>query len=300
MQIQSDTAASLKLTCEGALKVLHAAIAKADAGQFARIHAIWALGQLHRRGNLETSDALASLLLPLLDDNDAEIRAQAANILGDCRQLNAWAKLVSRLTDDSPRVQPFAAQALGKLGRNEAIPPLITLLAANDDRDPVLRHAAVMGLVGSSCGSAEILLPFAKNRSTAARMGVLLALRRLNAEQVASLLDDADPRIVVEAARAIYDVPISAAMPKLAELISRGSQDEALMRRVLAGDITAAAFDAEIPVDECLQVEIHVEIVPVHRVAYGASAKIGDRAVLVPLHEIGETVDHVVHDAKAV
>src|SRR5215471_5592255 len=29
MQIQSDTAASLKLTCEGAMKLLHAAIAKA-------------------------------------------------------------------------------------------------------------------------------------------------------------------------------------------------------------------------------------------------------------------------------
>ena len=42
-------------------------------------------------------------------------------------------------------------------------------------------------------------------------MGVLLALRRLGDPEVARFLDDPDPRLVLEAARAINDVPITAA-----------------------------------------------------------------------------------------
>ncbi|HEY2411775.1 MAG TPA: PVC-type heme-binding CxxCH protein [Pirellulaceae bacterium] len=218
-----------------------AAIAKASASQLARMHAIWALGQLHRRGGLDASSTLVSLLLPLLHDNDAEIRAQAANVLGDCRQTAAWEKLVSQLTDESPRVRLFAAQGLGKFGRKEAIEPLIALLAANDDRDAVLRHAAVMGLVGSSGEDANKLLSFAKHSSAAVRMGIVLALRQLASDHIGLLLDDVDPRIVVEAARAIYDAPIPAALPKLASLISRGSEDESLMRRVLAANFRLGA-----------------------------------------------------------
>jgi quinoprotein glucose dehydrogenase len=213
-----------------------AAVAKANTNQHARIHAIWALGQLHRRSGLNTSNPFAALLASLLDDNDTEVRAQAANVSGNCRQFGAFEKLVSRLTDESSRVRLFVAQGLGKLGRKEAIEPLIALLAANDDRDPVLRQAAVMGLVGSSCGDAANLLSFVKNPSAAVRMGLLLALRRLESAHVASLLDDTDPRIVVEATRAIYDTPIPAALPKLADLLSRGSQDDALLRRVLAAN----------------------------------------------------------------
>jgi quinoprotein glucose dehydrogenase len=64
-------------------------------------------------------------------------------------------------------------------------------------------------------------------------MGVLLALRRRQSEHLADFLDDSDPRLVVEAARAIHDVPIPAAMPRLAALIGREMQDDALIRRVL-------------------------------------------------------------------
>ena len=51
-------------------------------------------------------------------------------------------------------------------------------------------------------------------------------------------MSDPDPLIVLEAARAIHDVPIAAAMPRLAALIDRpiggsASEQNALMRRVL-------------------------------------------------------------------
>lgn len=209
--------------------------AKGNASQLARVHAIWAVGQRARRGAGTVHASFAAMLLPLLDDSDAEIRAQVANVLGDCHAGDPE-KLIARLSDESPRVRYFAAQSLGKTTYKHAIEPLVALLAANDDRDPVLRHAAVMGLVGSSGGSPEALLPFAKHSSVSARLGVVLALRRLGSEQVTHLLDDSDPRVVVEAARAIYDLPIPTALPKLAALINRGSQDDALMRRVLAAN----------------------------------------------------------------
>jgi quinoprotein glucose dehydrogenase len=50
---------------------------------------------------------------------------------------------------------------------------------------------------------------------------------------VADGLRDADPRIVLEAARAIHDMPIGAATPQLAALISDHSDNDALLRRVL-------------------------------------------------------------------
>ena len=52
------------------------------------------------------------------------------------------------------------------------------------------------------------------------RLAKLLALRRLGNPAVAYFLEDEDPQIVLEAARAINDVPIPAAFPQLAALIA--------------------------------------------------------------------------------
>jgi quinoprotein glucose dehydrogenase len=141
--------------------------------------------------------------------------------------------LIALLDDDSPRVQYFAAQSLGKLADPRAIAPLLALLERNADRDAVLRHAAVMGLTGSAGGNPSRLVERATHRSSAARIGVLLSLRRLASPEVSLFLNDADPRLVVEAARAIHDLPIEAALPQLAALITRQTSDDALIRRVL-------------------------------------------------------------------
>ena len=54
-------------------------------------------------------------------------------------------------------------------------------------------------------------------------MAVLLTPCRWESPEVARFLNDIDPKIVAEAARAIYDVPIDAALPALANLDARGS-----------------------------------------------------------------------------
>jgi len=211
-----------------------AAVATGSGPPLARIHALWALGQIARAQG--SPEPVAGVALALLADGDAEVRAQAARVLGEARAAAARDALVARLQDANARVQYFAAQSLGKLGSPEAIEPLLSLLEQNADRDRVLRHGAVMGLAGAAAGKPELLVPHARHSSPAARLGVLLALRRLAAEEISLFLDDPDPRLVTEAARAIYDLPLPAALPKLAALVSRGSFDDALMRRVLAAN----------------------------------------------------------------
>jgi quinoprotein glucose dehydrogenase len=186
--------------------------------RLARLHAIWALGQIGRKAPTSLDP-----LVPLLGDPDDEVRAQAAKTLGDARSAPAFGPLVRLLKDDSPRVRSLAAIALGKLGRPGAVEPLVQLLRDNADADPFLRHAAVMGLVGSDDPAA--LLRAASDPAPSVRLGVLLALRRLKRPEVARFLDDADPRLVTEAARAVYDAPVEPAMPALAALARSDRRD---------------------------------------------------------------------------
>jgi quinoprotein glucose dehydrogenase len=219
-----------------------ASVAKDNASLLARVHAIWGIEQLARRGGYP--DEAMAAVLPLLADGDPEVRAQAAKVLGESRTAAAQEQLVERLADDSPRVRFFAAQSLGKLGQAGSIGPLLSLLEQNNDEDPVLRQGAIVGLVGASGGQAQPLVAEALHPSPAARLGLVVALRRLHAEEVAQFLNDADPRVVLEAAGAIHDEPIAGAMPALAALITRSSDDDALLRRVLNANYRAGSAEA--------------------------------------------------------
>jgi quinoprotein glucose dehydrogenase len=205
-------AAQFALANRGAesIELLTRVAARKD-NALARLHAIWGLGQLARRGQVG-----ADVFLPLLSDGDEEVRCHSAKVLGELRAAQAYGGLVKLLGDPSDRVKSFAAMALGKLGQKEAIPAVLEVLRKNVDADGYLRHACVMALAGIN--DDEALHAAAKDKSVAVRMGALLAWRRLKSPHVASLLDDPDPAIVVEAARTINDVPIPEAYPQLARL----------------------------------------------------------------------------------
>jgi quinoprotein glucose dehydrogenase len=207
-------------------------IARRAQNLSARLHAIWGLGQLARNKSARQSPGLSHSLGPLLDDPEPEVRAQSAKVLGDAREAAAFKRLAALLGDANPRVRFFAAMALGKLGRAEAVGPILEMLRSTGDSDPYLRHAGVMGLVGS--GDVPALMRAAADHSPAVRMGVLLALRRLGDAAVARFLEDRDPRLVLEAARAIHDVPIALALPALAALPIHSSMRMPLLRRVQA------------------------------------------------------------------
>jgi quinoprotein glucose dehydrogenase len=199
-----------------------------DRNQMARIHAIWTLWQLAGDGHPAALDSLSALL----GDDDPHVRAQAARVLGDTGATQATDALIKRLKDRNARVQAYAAQALGQLEAGSAIEPLLALLRRNDDADANLRHAAVMGLTG--IGDVEAMLAYADDASRPARLGILLALRRLEHPALAQFLDDPNAFLVTEAAWAIHDRGIERAMPALAGLIDRkGLKKPSLLRRVI-------------------------------------------------------------------
>lgn len=203
-----------------------ARVALQSDAPLARLHAIWGLGQIGR----VQRDSL-SVIGSLLEDGDAEVRAQTAKVFGDARFTGASKALVKALSDPSSRVRFFAAIALGNMGDTKAVQPLLAMLRENADKDPFLRHAGVMGLVGTA--DAPALTAAATDASRSVRMGVLLAMRRLKMPAVAMFLHDSDPLIALEAARAINDLPINDAMPQLAALIDQTTPSEPLDWRVV-------------------------------------------------------------------
>ena len=212
--------AQFALVSKAAVEIL-ARAARESSTVYGRLHAIWGLGQLQAVAPVGS----------LLDDPEAEVRAQAAKVLGDLRA--GLHPLIARLDDAHPRVRFMAAIALGKLGKKEAFEPLVEMIRKNGDRDAFLRHAGVMGLAG--IGDVRALASKSTDESRPVRLAALLALRRLEREEVQEFLADADPQIVVEAARAISDVPIPGAQDELAGLLERrGLPSPALLRAIQA------------------------------------------------------------------
>jgi quinoprotein glucose dehydrogenase len=227
--------AQFALAAKGAESVsTFAPVAESNPNQLARLHAIWGLGQIARK----TPDALKSVL-PLLGDKDDEVRAQTAKVLGDAKYAGAYDGLLKALTDSNARVRFFAAMGLGKLGRAQAVPAILNLLRENNDADPYLRHAGVMALVWIK--DMPAIESAAKDSSKAVRIASLLAMRRLALPQVATFLSDADDEVVLEAARAIYDLPIEPALPKLAALVAqpKWSENKPLNEMVLVRALAA-------------------------------------------------------------
>jgi len=182
----------------------------ADAPELARVHALWGLGQLG-------ASALAGLEDPAA--LSPELRAQLARVAGDARAEPFAPLLLAWLRDANARVRFFAAQSLGALGAQEAVAPLFELLRENADRDVFLRHAAVYAL--QRIGDRNGVLARADDPARSVRLGALLCLRAWADARIARFLEDADRSLVVEAARAIHDVPIGDANAALAALLPK-------------------------------------------------------------------------------
>jgi quinoprotein glucose dehydrogenase len=210
------------------------------ANQLARVNAIWGISQLARQDK-----KYAATLLPLLQDKDPEIRAQAAKWLGDIKYADAGSKLIPLLKDTAARAKFFAAEALGRIHYQPAIDPLIEMLKENNDADAYLRHAGSLAL--ARIGKAEPLLALSSNPSRALRIAAVVALRRMQHEGVARFLNDQDEFVVTEAARAINDdLSIPGALPALGTLLNTTAfTNEPLIRRAINANLrvgTAAAM----------------------------------------------------------
>lgn len=181
----------------------------------ARRHAFWALAQIGRQiSNPQEKEELTRPLQKLLTSNSAETRRLSAWFVGETMTQGYTKELQNSLKDTAPSVAYAAAVSLGQLHEISAIPALAALAETNADKDPFLTHALVSAI--SNSDDPQAFSALVRSPDTHVHRIALLALRRLETQSIATFLNDSDPRLIVEAARAINDVPINSAMPTLA------------------------------------------------------------------------------------
>ena len=240
-----------------------------------RYHGIWGLGQIYAKmvaqdrsnfGGGDFGDG-SGLVRTLLDSPDEEVVRQTLRALSwsgnaDLAKVGLdgskspipW----ERYVDASPRLQAAAVTAFGKLAaETEFTVPLanrfVGMLAANDDRDPGLRHAVVHALsqIGRDLpqdGSRErVLLTAIADGSDAVQRAGAVVLRRWKAKQIHKLLEGS-PTVALEAARAIYDEPIPEAMTMLAAMPIEADTPAPLARRIAAAN-SALVGGADVTAD---------------------------------------------------
>ncbi len=246
-----------------------AGVLKESKNQLARLHAVWGLGQVARKCEAakkwSESEAAEKLLIELLRDANTEVKVAAIQLVGETKRFDlppptdALEAVSPLLTSPEPRVQAAAAVALGKIGSLSALrqfggprdnpskyPILFDLLRANNDKDPYVRHAAVMGLFYATHGWPHRLMDAWKTAKEKAadkydvpsvRLGVLLALRKYKCAGCSAFLSDPDPKIVAEAARAIYDERcVGGTMESLAIVAEKPNLPDAISFRALAAN----------------------------------------------------------------
>lgn len=199
--------------------------------QLERLHGVWGLGILTRRGALPMPDqscAVASdsarteaakVLGNLLTHKDAETRAQAVKALEESPVDGNAMPLAHLLADESPRVRAFAAITAGKRNARNAVPAILAMLKENADRDPYLRLAGAGAL--QQLVSSDDLAKLASDSSKSVRLAAVVALRRQHAPQLAAFLNDTDTKVAEEAIRSIHDESIEAARPAVAALLDK-------------------------------------------------------------------------------
>jgi quinoprotein glucose dehydrogenase len=215
------------------------AAARDKKGGLARLHGLWGMAQLARK------DATKSgVFAEFLTDEDGEIRAQAARMIGDVKAAALVPKVLPLLMDTSLRARYFAAEAIARTAHKPGGPAIVDMLADNDGHDTYLNHVGAIAL--AAIGDAKAVEALATHASKAVRSAAVVALGRMKSPGVARFLEDADPAIATDAARAINDDgSIIAAVPALAaSLADTSSTSEPYLRRALNANLRVGSRDA--------------------------------------------------------
>ena len=206
--------------------------ARSGSNLYARIHGLWGMAQMAR-----AESGLAEELASFLSDNDPEIVAQAAKLIGDVRYMGAGDELISLLDREEPRVVFMATEALGRTENNDAVQPILNMIERNNDEDLYLRMAGMIAL--GRIGAVDPLVALSDSPSRALRTAAVVALRRIESPGIARFLQDEDEYIVAEAARAINDdYSIPDALPALAATLGDPRfTAEPLIRRAISANV---------------------------------------------------------------
>ena len=239
-----------------------------------RIHALWTLSELNRSHPPVTdlSPSYASIAQSL-ENSESEFVGQALFLLAqDSPELlvNAVQAAIHR---SEARLDLQVTLALGEaLQSNRAI-LLRNIMQAEDFRtilrhillahlgDAWIEHGVVMALAAWDAGTKaddnhELTFWLTNENSAIRRVGLLAARHQAQvatqqgkplpdvhrvAELIIPLLDDTDPRLVEEAGRAIYELPLAPAFPALAKLLTRIDLPAALETRVIQANLRLGA-----------------------------------------------------------
>jgi HEAT repeat protein len=177
-----------------------------------RMHAVKALGQ-------STDERVVQALIPLLMDPVKAVRVDTTEALA---RLGAAAltSLLAALNGDEWILRLHACEALGKIGSEEAVPPLCELML--NDRDAAVRQDAAKALGG--IGSPHALEP------------------------LSAALQDLEVRpFAVEALGKIKD---ARAVPTLIRIVTGSGRPRNARKAAVCGDETGELFLEEMEVQE--------------------------------------------------
>ena len=253
--------AQWELANRGNHDIFIAATQQADTSILKRLHCNWGLGQLLR--TMPNDQLVVDALMKSLSHSDPLVVSRAIEVIADGGYKQAVPIFIELLKHESAIVKSASCLAIGLLGSDDAFAGIVTVLAENDNRDPILRHAGIMGLAGVDDYSK--LSSLKKHPSEAVRLATVVALRKQLNPIVFQFLSDSSSNVQKEAVRAVHDVPqLHSQLPALAELAVAADTEDAVVSRVLNASfrlgrdqdaVRLANFAAKSPCKDALRIE---------------------------------------------
>jgi quinoprotein glucose dehydrogenase len=222
--------AQWELASRGDGDILESATQSANTSRLKQLHGVWGLGQLLRAKPKDAN--VTSALVKCLSHSEPMVVSRAMEALADGGYKPALPALEQLLQHESAVVKSATCMAVGLLGSDDSLPIIIRILEENNNQDPILRHAGIMGLVGVR--DYEKLRALKTHASEAVRVAAVVALRKQANPIVFEFLSDSSAKVRKEAVLAIHDVPqLHSQLPALAELPLAADTEEPVVNRVL-------------------------------------------------------------------
>ena len=257
--------AQFTLVDRGKTNILQAVLDSDNTSKLGKLHCVWGLGQLARKGDQNAWESIAGEL----DSADKHVRAQAAKTIGEVprdgeRDDEVAGLLIAMLSDANLHARVNAGLAIARLSIPQAVEPLLNQASQLGRDQHYLRHSIVRALAESA--DSDVLASQANHENEMRRMVCVLALRQQSSELVANYVNDSSDWVASDVARAIHDDnSIPTVLPALANGIDvAGQRSAAFAFRVInanfrIGTEQAAARLLQVASDESQPVKYRVE-----------------------------------------
>jgi hypothetical protein len=167
-----------------------------------------------------------SVLISALQDEEKDIRSDAADALGEIGDINAVESLVTLLLEDEDySVRSAAAQALGAIGDVSAVSPLSQALFDEDNANVRKAIAKALGEIGDASAVEPLCRALVEDEDQFVRSevaGVLIVVGNTEAVEplIQALLNDEYWYVRANAAQALGEIGDSRAVEPLTQALS--------------------------------------------------------------------------------